>query len=84
LNDWTSIIIVVAGALGYLISARFRPGREVVLVRHGTAPVEATPVADDAPALVSDDVPVPEAEEVTVGSDSERDPPPTPQDGGIP
>jgi prolipoprotein diacylglyceryl transferase len=83
LNDWTSIIIVVAGVLGYLVSARFRPGREVVLVRHGTAPAEPTPAVDDA-AAGFDDVAAPDAEEVTVGSDSERDPPPTSQDGGIP
>ena len=35
LNDWTSIAIVLAGVIGYLLSARLRPGREVVLVRGG-------------------------------------------------
>ncbi len=35
LNDWTSIAIVLAGVIGYLVSARLRPGREVVLVRAG-------------------------------------------------
>jgi phosphatidylglycerol---prolipoprotein diacylglyceryl transferase len=84
LNDWTSIIIVVAGVIGYLISARLRPGRDVVLVRPGTASVAATPDTDHAAPPVSDDAPVLDAEEVTVGSDSERDPPPTPQDGGHP
>src|SRR5450432_1495478 len=33
LNDWTSIIIVVAGVLGFLISAKVRPGRETSLLR---------------------------------------------------
>ncbi len=35
LNDWTSIAIVLAGVIGYLVSARLHPGREVVLVRGG-------------------------------------------------
>jgi prolipoprotein diacylglyceryl transferase len=39
LNDWTSIAIVLAGVIGYLVSARRHPGREVVLVRGGT-PIE--------------------------------------------
>jgi prolipoprotein diacylglyceryl transferase len=37
LNDWTSIVIVLAGVVGYLVSARRHPGREVVLVRGGAS-----------------------------------------------
>jgi hypothetical protein len=80
LNDWTSIVIVVAGVVGYIVSARRRPGRDVVLVR--TPAVEATPGLDSA--AIGDAAPAPDAEEVTVGSDSERDPPPTHVDGGTP
>jgi len=72
LNDWTSIIIVVAGVVGYIVATRRHPGRDVVLLRAGagaasveTAPLETAPVElDDAAA------------EVTVGSDVDGDAPP--------
>jgi prolipoprotein diacylglyceryl transferase len=47
LNDWTSIAIVLAGVIGYLVSARRHPGREVVLVRG------ATPLEGGTPAVRS-------------------------------
>jgi prolipoprotein diacylglyceryl transferase len=33
LNDWTSVVIVVAGVVGFVVSARRHPGREVELLR---------------------------------------------------
>ena len=51
LNDWTSIVIVVAGVVGYIVSARRRPGREVDLVRPGVAAVTAVAVAVDDSAV---------------------------------
>jgi phosphatidylglycerol---prolipoprotein diacylglyceryl transferase len=38
LNDWTSIVIVVIGILGFLISAKLRPGRETSLLRKPPPP----------------------------------------------
>jgi prolipoprotein diacylglyceryl transferase len=74
LNDWTSIIIVLAGVVGYIISARRHPGREVDLVRAGvaTAPADAATVELDDAAVELDAA----AAEVTVGSDGDRDGPP--------
>jgi prolipoprotein diacylglyceryl transferase len=49
LNDWTSIAIVVAGVIGYLVSARRHPGREVVLVRRAaTDDASVEPVVEAA------------------------------------
>ena len=50
LNDWTSIAIVLAGVIGYLLSARLRPGREVVLVRGGVPAEMSIDSAVEAPA----------------------------------
>jgi prolipoprotein diacylglyceryl transferase len=55
LNDWTSIAIVLAGVIGYLVSVRLHPGREVVLVRGGvsasmTTDSETTDSDVEAPA----------------------------------
>jgi prolipoprotein diacylglyceryl transferase len=50
LNDWTSVVIVLAGVVGYLVSARRHPGREVVLVRGGGTADLATDSAVDSPA----------------------------------
>ncbi len=74
LNDWTSIVIVVAGVVGYIVSARRRPGREVDLLRPGvaTVPVDtATDEVDDAAGELNG-----AADEVTVGSDVDGDAPP--------
>ena len=59
LNDWTSIIIVLAGVISFLISARRHPGREVVLLRtpkNSTpdAVVAASDAADAEPAVVTE------------------------------
>jgi prolipoprotein diacylglyceryl transferase len=80
LNDWTSIIIVLAGVVGYIVSARSRPGREVTLLRSGTANDSADTVVVDSVGAQADG----DAEEVAVGSDTEREAPPGGQDGEIP
>ena len=49
LNDWTSIIIVVSGVLGFLISAKLRPGRETSLVRTPPPDVDGQSSIDPAP-----------------------------------
>lgn len=49
LNDWTSIAIVLAGVIGYLVSARLHPGRETVLVRGGVPAETSTDSAVDSP-----------------------------------
>jgi phosphatidylglycerol---prolipoprotein diacylglyceryl transferase len=48
LNDWMSIVIVVAGAVGFVVSARRHPGREVDLLR---VPAPATAAADGADSV---------------------------------
>ena len=59
LNDWTSIIIVVAGVLGFLISAKLRPGRETSLLRKPPASfdIDASidPTADSNTASIETD-----------------------------
>jgi len=63
LNDWTSIAIVLAGVIGYLVSARRHPGREVVLVRGGdlaeTSIDSAVESAVDSPAEAPVEAPAP-------------------------
>jgi prolipoprotein diacylglyceryl transferase len=73
LNDWTSIIIVLAGVVGYVVSARRHPAREEDLLRAGVATVPA-----DSATVDLDDAAVGDAAaaEVTVGSDADRDAPP--------
>ena len=51
LNDWTSIVIVVSGVLGFLISAKLRPGRETSLLRKPPSP----DVDGDAPIATATD-----------------------------
>ena len=59
LNDWTSIIIVVAGVLGFLISAKLRPGRETSLLRKPPPAVDSgasiDPTADSNAASIETD-----------------------------
>jgi prolipoprotein diacylglyceryl transferase len=82
LNDWTSIAIVLAGVIGYLVSARRRPGREVVLVRGGTPIEGAVPVEGGTPL----DTPVDSATEVASqnGEPVEVAAPDVPDVGGDP
>jgi hypothetical protein len=75
LNDWTSIAIVVAGVIAYLVSARLHPGREVVLVR-GAAAEDASvePATDTATSATAE---VTETTDVTEPTDVlEPDAPP--------
>ena len=52
LNDWTSVIIVLAGVLGFLISARCGPGRETSLLRKPIPDVDdAAPTESSADAI---------------------------------
>src|SRR5450432_786776 len=83
LNDWTSIIIVLAGVVGYIVSARSRPGREVTLLRSGAANDSADTVRVDSEGAERGAQAVGGAEEVTVGSDTEHEAPPGGQDGEI-
>jgi len=59
LNDWTSIIIVVAGVVGFLISAKLRPGRETSLLRKPPPSVDIDasidPTADSNTASIETD-----------------------------
>jgi phosphatidylglycerol---prolipoprotein diacylglyceryl transferase len=50
LNDWTSIIIVLAGVIGFLVSSRRHPGREVVLVRGAVSDETSTEPAIETAA----------------------------------
>jgi prolipoprotein diacylglyceryl transferase len=50
LNDWTSIAIVIAGFIGFIVSARRHPGREVSLLR-----AEAIPASEAEPAISNGD-----------------------------
>jgi prolipoprotein diacylglyceryl transferase len=46
LNDWTSIVIVIAGAIAFVVSSRRHPGRELVV--EPSAGAAATGTGDDA------------------------------------
>jgi len=78
LNDWTSIAIVLAGVIGYLVSARRHPGREVVLVRGGDAAETSIDSAVGSPADSAGEAP---ASDVPAASDSTDvvDPPDDPE-----
>ncbi|MDQ1485630.1 MAG: hypothetical protein QOJ62_1323 [Actinomycetota bacterium] len=82
LNDWTSIVIFLGGLVGFIVSARRHPGRELVLDRRPAGmPAEvgavdepqtdAGPLADDADAPSQADGDPPSA----------GDPPPAGDDG---
>ena len=64
LNDWTSVLIVLAGVVGFLVSARRHPGREAILVRRVASgepavagDAEADAGADSAVETAAPDVP---------------------------
>jgi prolipoprotein diacylglyceryl transferase len=67
LNDWTSVIIVLAGVIGYLVSARRHPGREVILVR-GAASDERS-IEPTTETAASDEAEVTEPADVTEPTD---------------
>jgi prolipoprotein diacylglyceryl transferase len=52
LNDWTSILIVVAGVVGFVVSSRRHPGRETTFLRDSTT-------SDGAAAGLGDVAPAP-------------------------
>jgi prolipoprotein diacylglyceryl transferase len=84
LNDWTSIIIVVAGVIGFIVSSRRHPGREVSFVRADTTAADGDgQVAADG-AAADDGAAAVDGEEVTVGSDTEPEAPPGGHEGGLP
>ncbi|HEY5050486.1 MAG TPA: prolipoprotein diacylglyceryl transferase [Acidothermaceae bacterium] len=79
LNDWTSIAIVLAGVIGYQVSARRHPGREVVLVRGVSIETETALDSATEPAsqtAESDEVVAPDVPDLAEPADVAEPPEP--------
>jgi prolipoprotein diacylglyceryl transferase len=68
LNDWTSIVIVIAGAIGFMVSSRRHPGREPSVLRVEVAAAANGPDSDPA---ATDDLASVAAVEAPTMSDAE-------------
>jgi prolipoprotein diacylglyceryl transferase len=70
LNDWTSVLIVLGGVVGYLVSARRHPGRDLVLTRD---PTDSGPARIGPAARADQEDAAPDAGSATVESPSSHE-----------